>query len=468
MSLRLRLLLVIGTSLLVLWTAASVWMFIDLRREFRATLDERLAASAHMVAGVLKDLPRSGPAENAAGATGPDMATRHGVACEIRLLHGELVARAGNGPPGLGGTETGYSTRTIGGERWRTYTLEENGMRITTADRVERRQLLLREFMLAAALPFLIAVAGSLLALWLGVRRGLAPLESIRKALAERKPGALHPLPQDPLPAELVPLASTVNDLLQRMEQAIERERSFTGNAAHELRTPLTAVKTHVQVARLLSNDGSAAESLAQAEEGASRLQHTIDQLLMLARVEGPFSFGADQHADATAVARTALQQLAPSGRARVSIIKPADAGAVALPAVLAVTALRNLLDNALRNSPSDSAVQLSLTKTGDSMRFEVNDEGPGMSEAERAHALQRFWRKGSGHGSGLGLSIVAAIAERYGGRLELLPREQRGLSARLEFPLAREMWPAQQAAPGTGAESAGGQSVETLNCRRI
>ncbi|MBK4734969.1 ATP-binding protein [Noviherbaspirillum pedocola] len=437
MSLRLRLLLSIGISMLVLWTAASVWLFVDLRGEFRATLDERLAASARMVAGLVSQLPEDRASSEPGDKQGLKLTIRQDVACEIRLLRGDLVARTGDGPVGLGEERTGYSTRTIQGEKWRTYTLQESGMRITTADRVERRQALLRDILLAAALPFLIAAAGSLLALWYGVRRGLAPLESIRKALARRQPGMQHPLPQARVPAELVPLVATMNALLERMEGAIERERSFTGNAAHELRTPLTAVKTHIQVARMQCHGDDATASLAQAEEGAMRLQHTLDQLLTLARVEGPFHFDTRQDTDARAAIRNAVQHLAQEDRERIRIDPEVASARLAVPSILVATALRNLLDNALRYSPANAVVLVSTTRTGNGLCFDVSDAGGGMSETERSHALQRFWRKGNGYGSGLGLSIVSAIAERYGGSFELHARPVGGTSARLTLPLA-------------------------------
>ena len=151
MSLRRRLLLIIGASLIVLWAAASVWMFIDLRGEFRATLDERLAASARMVANLVSQLPTEYRPEHVGPADGLDIVARQGVACEIRLLQGGLVARTNNSPAGLGSIAAGYSTRTIQGEQWRSFTLQQGGMRITTADRVERRRALLRDIVVAAA-----------------------------------------------------------------------------------------------------------------------------------------------------------------------------------------------------------------------------------------------------------------------------------------------------------------------------
>lgn len=442
MSLRLRLLLIIGVSFTVFWTIASVWMLIHLRSEFRSALDERLAASARMVAGLVTQLPPASAAPMSPAQTVHKIGAADGVACEIRLLNGGLLARTGNSPDLLGLGTAGYRTRQIDGVRWRSYTLEQNGVRVTTADAVVRREQLLRGIVAATAVPVLIAMLACLLALWFGVRRGLAPLEGIRKALAARDPDALQPLPASGLPAELVPLAATVNALLGRIGRAIERERSFTGDAAHELRTPLTAVKTHIQVARLAGGGADTACALAQAEEAVLRLQSTIDQLLTLARLEAPFPFEGQELASAYDVAERALEQLAPGCRGRVQLVaddrcEGAGAARLALPCVLAVTAVRNILDNALRHAPAGTIVTLRIDADGAAASFSVEDRGPGMSEAERAHAAQRFWRKGRGQGSGLGLSIVDAIVRRYGGTLELLPRAGGGLVARVTLPAA-------------------------------
>src|SRR5699024_1270913 len=123
--------------------------------------------------------------------------------------------------------------------------------------------------------------------------RGLAPLRRLRRELAHRQADALTPLTPMNLPSELRPLVQTLNQLLQRVAQAVLRERHFTDDAAHELRTPLTAVRTHLQVARITSGEESS-RALAHADEGARRMQATLDQLLLLARVEGRLPFDED------------------------------------------------------------------------------------------------------------------------------------------------------------------------------
>lgn len=238
-------------------------------------------------------------------------------------------------------------------------------------------------------------------------------------------------------PGELKPLVSTINALLERIQRAIERKRTFTGNAAHELKTPLTAVKTHIQVARLAGGGNETGTTLMHAEQGVRRLQSTIEQLLMLARVDSGQSFEGEPADNARAMAEMALQQMPAVQRGRILIRDLGTTGAQSVPPVLAVTALRNILDNACRYSPAETDIVLTLSESEGAARFRVDDEGPGMGEDERFKAMQRFWRKGRGQGSGLGLSIVAAISGRYGGSFELLPRADGGLTAQLAFSLA-------------------------------
>jgi signal transduction histidine kinase len=435
MTLRLRLLLTIGASFALFWTLSSFWMLVDLRAEFRDTLDERLAASARMVAALVVDSPLLA-AQAVPRDTIPFLTRNDGVACEIRLARGLVVGRTRNSPQQLGAAGPGYRTRSIDGAVWRSYTLDQNGVRITTADRVQRREQLLHDIVFAAFVPFAIAMVATLAALWFAIRRGLLPLEAIRAALAARAPDALRPLPEHGLPGELRPLVATVNALLGRIERTIERERRFTGDAAHELRTPLTAVKTHIQVARLAGCGPEVDCSLAQAEQGVLRLQNTIDQLLLLARVEGPFSFEDGERVDAGAIAQEAIRQLPPAQARRIATVDEGGGNAIpAAPALLATTALRNILDNALRYGAEGKPVTLRLRRDQASVSFLVEDEGAGMDVQDIGRAAERFWRKGRGVGSGLGLSIVDAIVTRHGGTWELAPRNGGGLAATISLP---------------------------------
>ncbi|NMM09776.1 MAG: two-component sensor histidine kinase [Polaromonas sp.] len=440
MSLRLRLLLMIGISLSLLWGGIALWMLRDLDKEMHRTLDQRLAMSAQMVAGLMSQNPAAW--DGRTGKSGASMlglaAAAKGLACQVSL-RGEVIARTpGAAPEAVAAFGPGFAEREFRGERWRSYTVEAHGFRVTTADRLTERNTLLRNVMEAAVVPFVVAMIGSLIALWFGVKKGLLPLERLRQALASRAPDTLTPLPAAPMSRDLLPLVTTLNQVLEQMSGTLRRERRFTSDAAHELRTPLTAIKTHLQVARI-TRGAEAAQALEYAQEGVARLQHTLTQLLTLSQVEGPFSWNDGRVAYADEVARLAIRDAAPEAHQQVVFDNQGCSAELALPQALAVTALRNLLDNAIRHSPSENSVRLELQPLKNAICFRVCDSGPGLSAEELTLATQRFWRRGPGRGTGLGLSIVAAITERFGGALELAQRPDGGLEAKLTLPTVKD-----------------------------
>jgi len=438
MTLRLRLLLMIGISMILLWGGVALWMLHGLDKEMHRTLDQRLAMSAHMVAGLMSQNPSAwdGRTVKAGASTLSLPAAAKGLACQVSL-RGEVIARTPGPVPEAMATAAsvlGFFDREIKGEHWRSYTLESQGLRVTTSDRLNERDTLLGNVMLAAAVPFVVALVGSLVVLWFGVGSGLLPLERLRQALASRTAETLTPIPDKPMSRDLLPLVNTLNHLLARMSETISRERRFTSDAAHELRTPLTAIKTHLQVARITRGKDTE-EAMNYAEEGVARLQRTLSQLLTLSQVEGAFSWDDGRVAEAHEVARLAMRDAAPDAPERIALDSDGARAELSLPQALAVTALRNLLDNALRHSPAANSVRLEIRRSPETISFHVFDRGPGLSDDELALATQRFWRRGSGRGSGLGLSVVAAIAERFDGSFELQQRPDGGLEARLTLP---------------------------------
>lgn len=447
-SLRSRLLVIIGASLVVLWTAVAAWMMVELRGELRTALDDRLAASARMVAGLAAQFPaRSLAGEPPAGPL-LDVVARDGLACEVSLVRGEVgmlkVARTASSPA-LDDASPGYSTGVYGGKLWRIYVLHQGGLRIATADRIDARDTLLKDVALTAAVPFGVALVGTLFALWLGIGGGLAPLERIRRGLAQRSPDDDTPLPSEPVPGELRPLVGTIAHMLERVRGTIARERRFTDDAAHELRTPLTAVKTHLQVLRLAlaRNQGAkeVGEALAHADEGVLRMQRTLEQLLLLARVEGGEAVDPTMCADLNDAVVHAIAEVEASRESlgRITVEPLPSSRCVHVPEPLLICALRNLLENAVRVSADGHPVELRVEGGANgTVKFEVLDRGPGMSEEDCAMATRRFWRRSkAAGGSGLGLAIVQAIAQRHGGTLRLQPRPGGGLSAELTLPAA-------------------------------
>src|SRR5450830_1243551 len=439
MSLRLRLSLTIGAAFILIWALAATWMLSDLRHQMMFSLDQRLVASARMVAGLLEQLPPISSKGDGTHFSAEQLNIPGGMACQVSSLRGEILARSHNNPEqALEDQTAGFHDQMIDGAPWRSFTLVRGDVHITTADRQVEREALNLSVLLAASVPVGVALLGCLCLLWLGIGQGLAPLNRMRDALMRRSPDSLEPLQVQPLPRELQPLLDTQNQLFQRIGKTIERERRLTGDAAHELRSPLTAIKTHLQVARM--TEGAARDqSLAHAEEGADRLHRTLEQLLLLARVEGSLSFDDGLQSSAEQVARLAIQDANAGDNQRIDLILPDDLSdtPVEMPVGLAVAALRNLLDNALRHTPGDTRVELSVLMAGDQVVFRVRDHGQQIASEDLQYLTQRFWRNGNSEGCGLGLAIVQAIVQRCSCSLTF-DSQPDGLRVDLGMPLRR------------------------------
>jgi len=202
-------------------------------------------------------------------------------------------------------------------------------------------------------------------------------------------------------PAELQPVVSTLNNLLARVNDAIQREQHFASQAAHELRTPLTAIKTHLQVAQRQAPEAN--QALSQAEAGIQRLQRIIEQLLMLARVE---RLGVDNQERATVetVIHQAMVDLPDRDRVRIEAAPPCR---IFRFPPLASAALRNLLENALRHGASDEPVELRADQSGSDLVMTVTNRMGNSAGGEVRRS------------EGLGLTIVRAITDRFDARFE-------------------------------------------------
>lgn len=441
MSLRFRAVLIAGISLAVLWAAAAAWMMQGVRTDLDRTLDGRLAMSARMVAGLLERgaLELAKPDSDLDGAVRVDGG--EGISCLIRGLHGEVLARTKDSPAGIDHVATGYSVHEEGGRHWRVYVLNANGYQITTADRIDQRNLLIEDLLRAAGVPFLIAVLGGLGALWIGIGRGLAPLENLRNQLRARQTEDTSPIAVHRSPSELRPVLDAMNGLLGRLALALSSQRAFTDAAAHELRTPLTVIDTHLQVIRLTDRE-DAEFSLRSAEEGVRRLRRTLDQMMTLARTEADVTQHEGNCASIVAAVQTALGRLGDDERDRVDVIIDGEDQPAAMPKSMLETAVRNLTENAVLYSPKAQRVDVAVVfdRAASCCRITVADRGPGLSQEQIAQIGRRFWRgdqgRKQGDGSGLGISIVRAISDRFGAQLRLRPRADGGLVAEISVPL--------------------------------
>lgn len=253
--------------------------------------------------------------------------------------------------------------------------------------------------------------------LWL-VHWELRPLKKIAADLSGRAPGDLNPLDGRGLPGEVAPLALALNDLFQRQQKLLERERAFVSDAAHELRSPLTALKVQTEVAQLSSGQPEAlARALAQMNTGIDRTARLLEQLLALSRLEGGAAAEEPQILDWDQLLREAVAATEGSGPAPVKIIRRAEPRLKAGRLLLMSLMLGNLLDNARRYSSPGAEIEIIL----DGPLLSVTNSGVNIAPEHLARLGERFFRPPGQEpaGSGLGLSIVKKVAELHGGRIE-------------------------------------------------
>jgi signal transduction histidine kinase len=282
----------------------------------------------------------------------------------------------------------------------------------------------------------------------------LRPVESMRRRAASISSERLHErLPLGRTRDELHRLGETLNDMLARLEEGMERQRAFTAEASHELRTPLTMLKTELELmARDRPTGPQLAGSIDAAVDEADRLARLIDDLLVVARSD------ADGLAVRLEDVRVAELLTAVASRCEqagagppIAVVAPEDLVVRADPGRLE-QALGNLVDNAVRHGRGPIA--LSAEPRGDTVELHVRDRGPGFPPGFAARAFDRFARADDAHGeggTGLGLAIVRAIARGHGGDAHIARGADGGADVWLALPAARDLLEASRSGPVQG-----------------
>jgi two-component system sensor histidine kinase TctE len=311
---------------------------------------------------------------------------------------------------------------------------------VNVAETTNRRDAA-RHFILTSTwLMDFVLVDGTLLLVWIGVRYGLRPLLAVRNQIESRSPRELRPLETSAVPAEVRPLVDALNALFEVLREAALAQRQFVADAAHQLRTPIAGLVGHLE---LLAQDPAAAgleSRLAVLRDGMSRVAHSANQLLALARAEPSANF-TDQFQKielAPLVEGVIERNVDRSVKARLDLGADLNAASVAGSAWLIEDLLGNLVDNALNYTPAGGHVTVRCGGGQSDPYLEVEDDGPGIPEGERSRVRQRFYRlPGSqGHGCGLGLAIVEEIARLHRAVVAIdAGAGNHGTKIRVQFP---------------------------------
>jgi two-component system OmpR family sensor kinase len=317
---------------------------------------------------------------------------------------------------------------------------------VQVAQPMRSRRELAASMALRTIAPLLAVIPLLALLIWFIIARGLQPLERVAAAVARRSPILLEPLSERGLPVEVEPLVHALNGLLERLDKALSAQRSFIADAAHELRTPLTAVHLQAQLAERAATEDARRQALAELKSGLGRATRLSEQLLTLAREEPGVAERTPVDVDLSELAREVIGELAPFAEARQIDLGLSSGWAAPLkgdPDALRAL-VSNLIDNALRYTPSGGRVDVGIAAEGASVVLTVRDTGSGIAPADRARIFDRFYRgqpgaaSASAPGSGLGLAIVKSVAERHGATVELGDGlDGRGLGVAVRFARA-------------------------------
>ncbi|MGH9036621.1 MAG: sensor histidine kinase [Acidimicrobiia bacterium] len=291
--------------------------------------------------------------------------------------------------------------------------------------------------LLAAGGPLLLLVVG--VTSWRVVGRAMAPVEAIRSEVDSISATELHRRVGDPAGRdEIARLAATMNRMLDRLEAAQSRQRRFVSDASHELRSPVASIRQHAEVALAHPDQISATELAQVVLDEDLRVQHLVEDLLLLARADEGTLASRPQAVDLDDLVFEVATHLRTATTLRIDTTS-VSAGRVAGDEAQLRRLLRNLGDNAARHARTRVGFSLGETPAG-TILLRVDDDGPGVPEGERRRIFERFVRLDDARsrdtgGSGLGLAIVAEIAAAHAGTVTATGSPLGGARFEVEVP---------------------------------
>jgi two-component system OmpR family sensor kinase len=416
-SLQLRLSIWLAIAVLLSAVAAGVFSFKAAFHEANEIQDLQLKEVAALVTANNVQFMEGGSMRYV-----PDFEAEAKVV--VQRLSNRSVQGLVNLPPAL---PDGIQTLTLNGREWRIVvrTLAP-GVRVGVRQQTSDRNEIARNSAVATLIPFVVLAPVFVGVVFLLVGHMFKPLRRLASELDARPDHDLSEIyvtGDAKLPAEIIPFLVANNRLLGRVAESVALQRRFVADAAHELRSPLTVLLLQAERLDLSEMSSQARERFTALRTGLMRTRALVEQLLTLAHVQEANGVQACQTSVAQAFRRV-LEDLIPIAQAReidIGVSGEADVWVPASEADLG-TMLKNLVDNAIRYTPSGGRVDLSIQSADSRTSIVVEDTGPGIPADERDRVFDRFYRVlGTGQsGSGLGLSIVQTIATRIGASITL------------------------------------------------
>lgn len=367
-------------------------------------------------------------------------------ALHVQKADGQFVFRSSNYPDErMATTQTGYAVAQQSGHLWQQFTLrdEQSGLVVQVAQNTqatdENLYNILAKFILMPLIWFL-PLAG--LVTFLSTARGLQPLRSLAHMISLRNPSDMNAIAPPKRYAETQPIVSAINSLLLKLEITLERERHFLADAAHELRTPLAVIQAQAFVLEQAQNKATKTAAINELNSGIERAASLIQKLLLNAKVSVESFIPKLQDVDLCEFVQERIAYisvLAASKNIEMELIAPRNCK-VRLDQGTFISAIDNVLDNAIRYTPTGGNVHITVEQLPETNEvvLRVADNGMGIPEPLRARVFERFFRipGTEQNGSGLGLAIVKRILKLHGGDAFLSAGlNNRGIAVNLRLP---------------------------------
>ena len=336
----------------------------------------------------------------------------------------------------------GMHTIHIGNETYRVLvSTMGSGERLAVGQEKAFRDEIANDSLRDTLIPFLVLMPILLLVVAFLIRSAFQPIAELCEEIDSRSEEGLHPIVHPTLPVEVMPFVKAINRLLERVEQAMAAQRRFIADAAHELRSPMTALSLQAERLAEAEMPPCARERLDALRCGILRNKALLEQLLALARAQSSATLPGATHS-MVSIFHHVLEDLLPLAEEKgidIGLSSDRDVQVQASETDL-VALVQNLVDNAIRYTPAQGQVSLEVTMESNVAVLVVEDNGPGIQEAERERVFEPFYRVPGGNepGSGLGLAIVQAIASRLGATVQLGFADasaRTGLRAMVVFP---------------------------------
>lgn len=290
---------------------------------------------------------------------------------------------------------------------------------VLSAETKLKRDMLVNEILLVMLLPEGMLIVTAILMIRRSVRHGLASIQPLRDELVRRTHSDLAQLPLEGIPEEIYPIFKEVNELLARLSTSLDANRRFVADASHQLRTPIAALQAEAEIALGCSEPSA---SIKRIITGTRRITHLAHQLLTLSRLE-PQQARSSKIVDLAQLTRDAAERWMPLAYARnIDLGFELSAAKVMGDPIWLEELANNLIDNALRYTPSGGVVTVRCGSSAGQTSWEVEDCGPGIPKEKRERVFERFYRlDASGvDGCGLGLAIVREIASNHNASIEI------------------------------------------------